>query len=116
MMAQVPPQPRSASLRLPIFPTPQRAGAGFKPAHLPAILEEAKSVGFFEVHAENYMGDGGAPLAQLARLRRDYPIFVHGVGLSIGGLQDLDKAHLARLKAVVASCGRFGCLTPGGSP
>ncbi|MFO1034975.1 MAG: DUF692 domain-containing protein [Hyphomicrobiales bacterium] len=88
-------------LRLPIFPTPQLAGAGFKPAHLPSILAEDKAAGFFEVHAENYMGDGGVPHAQLERLRRDYPLYVHGVGLSIGGWQPLDAGHLARLKRVV---------------
>jgi uncharacterized protein (UPF0276 family) len=89
------------ALRHPIFPTPQRAGAGFKPEHLDDILQDKMKVGFFEVHAENYMGEGGAPHAALARLRRDYPLFVHGVGLSIGGLAALDADHLARLKRVV---------------
>jgi uncharacterized protein len=90
-----------SALRLPIFPSPQKCGAGFKPEHLADILEDRRKVGFFEVHAENYMGKGGAPHAALERLRRDYPIFVHGVGLSIGGMAPLDAGHLARLKAVV---------------
>jgi uncharacterized protein len=102
MATAMSPAPRRSPLRLPIFPTPQRAGAGFKPEHLSDILAEEKSVGFFEVHAENYMGDGGVPHAQLERLRRDYPIFLHGVGLSIGGLQPIDQHHLARLKAVAS--------------
>lgn len=78
-----------------------RAGAGFKPGHLSAVLETRAGAGFFEVHAENYMGAGGPPHAQLERLRADYPVTVHGVGLSIGGAGPLDEAHLARLKTVV---------------
>lgn len=88
-------------LRLPIFPTPQKSGAGFKPEHLPDILNDQRKVGFFEVHAENYMGLGGAPHVALERLRRDYPIFVHGVGMSIGGAGPLDAEHLARFDAVI---------------
>lgn len=76
-------------------------GASFKPAHLGAIMEDAGGIGFFEVHAENYMGAGGPPHARLERLRRDYPVSVHGVGLSIGGHGPLDAAHLARLKMLI---------------
>ncbi len=78
-----------------------RAGAGFKPQHLAAIIESRAKAGFFEVHAENYMGAGGPPHARLERLREDYPLSVHGVGLSIGGAGPLDEDHLQRLKAVV---------------
>jgi uncharacterized protein (UPF0276 family) len=92
---------RAQQLRLPIFPTPQKAGAGFKPEHLPDILEDDRKVGFFEVHAENYMGDGGAPHVTLERLRRDYPIFLHGVAMSIGGAGPLNAEHLARFKSLV---------------
>lgn len=88
-------------LRQPVFAAPQKSGAGFKPEHLADILNDQRKVGFFEVHAENYMGQGGRPHAQLQRLRDDYPIYVHGVGLSIGGYGDLDKAHLQRLADVV---------------
>ncbi len=91
-------------MHLPIFPTPLRTGAGFKPMHFEEIMADKEKVGFFEVHAENYMGDGGAPHAMLQRLRLDYPLFVHGVGLSIGGEQGLDKKHLTRLKKVVDRC------------
>lgn len=84
----------------PAYPKPSKAGAGFKPEHLQDILRDEAHVGFFEVHAENYMGSGGAPHAALSRLRADYPIFLHGVGLSIGGDGPLDIAHLARLKRV----------------
>lgn len=89
------------ALRLPIFPTPHKSGAGFKPEHLEDILSDRRKVGFFEVHAENYMGDGGAPLAMLERLRSDYPVFLHGVAMSIGGEAPLNREHLARFKRLV---------------
>lgn len=87
-------------LRLPIFPTPLKAGAGFKPEHLADILRDEDGIGFFEVHAENYMGDGGAPHAALSKLREDSPIFLHGVGMSIGGETPLDREHLKRFRQV----------------
>ena len=83
---------------------PARAGIGFKPQHLADILAAEQPVGFFEVHAENYMGAGGPPHAQLGALRDVYALSVHGVGLSIGGEAPLDRAHLARLKAL---CDRY---------
>lgn len=89
-----------SQLRLPIFPTPLKAGAGFKHEHLPDILHDTDAVGFFEVHAENFMGDGGAPHAALAKLREDYPVFLHGVGMSIGGEAALCSDHLKRFRQV----------------
>ena len=80
---------------------PDRAGAGFKPEHAAAIVAEKDRIGFLEVHAENYMGDGGTPHRILSELRRDLPLSIHGVGLSIGAPTGLDPAHLARLKGVV---------------
>lgn len=80
---------------------PARAGLGLKPEHLDEILTTEPDVGFFEVHAENYMGDGGAPHRALAEIAVRYPLSLHGVGLSIGAEQPLDKAHMARLKALV---------------
>jgi uncharacterized protein len=87
--------------RLPVFPARVAVGAGFKPAHLAEILADPGETGFFEIHAENYMSDGGMPHAQLERLRAAFPLFVHGVAMSIGGEAPLDKAHLARLRALV---------------
>lgn len=78
-----------------------RAGVGFKSAHFSDIERTRPDIGLFEVHAENYMGAGGAPHAQLAHIRRDYPLSLHGVGLSIGGAGPLDRAHIARLKQLV---------------
>jgi hypothetical protein len=77
---------------------PPRAGVGLKARHCETILETKPDVGWFEIHAENYMGAGGPPHRQLERIRADYPVSLHGVGLSIGADRPLDEAHLARLK------------------
>ncbi|MBK1865648.1 DUF692 domain-containing protein [Aestuariivirga sp. YIM B02566] len=83
---------------------PSHAGVGFKPEHFDTITEKRQPIGFFEVHAENYMGDGGLPHAQLTRLRENYALSLHGVGLSIGSAQDLDRDHLIRLRRL---CERY---------
>ena len=77
---------------------PAAPGVGYKPQHYSAILADAAPVDWLEIHAENYMGDGGRPLAQLRALSERFAISVHGVGLSIGGEGALDRDHLARLK------------------
>ena len=83
---------------------PPCSGVGFKPEHFKAINEAAQPIGFFEVHAENYMGAGGLPHVHLAKLRESYALSIHGVGLSIGSMQPLDRDHLARLKLL---CDRY---------
>ena len=83
------------------MPIPARAGVGLKPEHVDRILLEGPDMGFFEVHAENYMGGGGLPHAQLAAIRERYPISVHGVGMSIGGETPIDPDHLDRFRMVV---------------
>ena len=77
---------------------PPAPGVGYKPQHYAAIMSDPAPVGWLEIHAENYMGAGGRPLAQLRHLSERFPISVHGVGLSIGGEAPLDKDHLARLR------------------
>jgi uncharacterized protein len=79
---------------------PARGGIGLKGEHYKAILETKPDLGFFEIHAENYMGEGGLPHAALTAIRETYPLSLHGVGLSIGGAKPLDQDHLARLKAL----------------
>lgn len=81
---------------------PARAGVGLKAEHCRTILDVRPEIGFFEVHAENYMGAGGPPHRYLSAIRDAYPLSIHGVGLSIGGCQPLDTAHLQRLKTLVA--------------
>ena len=75
-------------------------GIGLRAAHVAEIAVRRPSVGFLEVHAENYMTRSPA-FAALAGLRRDYPISLHGVGLSLGGAGALDARHLARFKSLV---------------
>ncbi len=77
---------------------PAKPGTGYKPQHFASIMADPGPVGWLEIHAENYMGDGGRPLAQLRCLAERFPISVHGVGLSIGGEGRLDKDHLDRLR------------------
>lgn len=79
---------------------PAKAGVGFKLSHAEAILADPSSVGFVEIHAENYMGAGGPPHRALGAVRDVLPVSLHGVGLSIGGEGTLDREHLARLAAV----------------
>ncbi|MFC2966831.1 MNIO family bufferin maturase [Acidimangrovimonas pyrenivorans] len=80
---------------------PPRAGVGLKPQHYRDILDTRPDIGFFEIHAENYMGAGGPPHRYLETIRADYPLSLHGVGLSIGADRPLDRDHLARLKALI---------------
>ncbi|MCD2184392.1 MNIO family bufferin maturase [Rhizobium sp. GN54] len=89
------------ALRFPRHRIDGMAGTSFKHEHLTAILEEDRRHGFFEVHAENYMGDGGMPHRALTRIRQDYPVSIHGVCMSIGGPQPLDRRHLARFRALI---------------
>ncbi len=77
---------------------PNAPGVGYKPQHFNDLQNDPGDVAWIEVHAENYMGDGGRPLAQLRALSEKFPLSVHGVGLSIGGEGPLDRDHLARLK------------------
>ena len=90
-----------AALRFPAHPIEGLAGTSLKPEHLPSILDAPKTRGFFEVHAENYMGAGGPPHRALNAIRRDYPLSLHGVCMSIGGPRSLDKAHLERFRRLV---------------
>ncbi len=80
---------------------PAAPGVGYKPQHYSDIINGADPLGWLEVHAENYMGAGGRPIAQLRHLSERFPISVHGVGLSIGAEGDLDPDHLSRLKHLV---------------
>ncbi|MGH8502933.1 MAG: MNIO family bufferin maturase [Gammaproteobacteria bacterium] len=81
---------------------PAAAGIGLKPAHYEALLAERPSVAFLEAHTENYMGAGGPPHRYLEALAELYPLSFHGVGLSLGGVAPLDRAHLVRWRELVA--------------
>lgn len=77
---------------------PPAPGVGFKTRHFDALMADPGPVAWIEIHAENYMGAGGRPQAQLRALSERFAVSVHGVGLSIGGEDALDREHLARLK------------------
>src|SRR6516225_4141731 len=77
-------------------PIPARAGIGLRFQHHQAVLDTHPAIGWFEIHPENYFG-GGSPLTYLERVRRDYPLSCHGVGLSLGSAQGVDRNHLADL-------------------
>ena len=80
-------------------PIPARAGIGLRFQHHQAVLDRRPDVAWMEVHTENYMG-GGTPLRYLDAIRRDVPISLHGVGLSLGSAEGFDPAHLERIKQV----------------
>lgn len=80
---------------------PPCAGLGLKPEHFRAILATRPDLGFFEIHAENYMIDGGPFHHYLTAIRERFALSIHGVGLSIGGEAPLDRTHLARLKLLL---------------
>ena len=87
--------------KIPTTALPARAGLGLKPEHYETILANRPDVGFFEVHAENYMGAGGPPHRYLEAITELYPLSLHGVGLSIGAARGLDKTHLKRLRSLI---------------
>jgi uncharacterized protein (UPF0276 family) len=76
------------------------SGIGLRSPHIAKILATRPPVDWLEVHAENYMG-GGPAVRTLERIRRDYPLSVHGVGLSLGSAEGLDAGHLERLAGLV---------------
>lgn len=96
-------QPRSYSGASPraLNPVPADAGIGLKPQHYRDIIATKPKLGWFEVHAENYMGAGGPPHRYLSAIRDLYPLSLHGVGLSLGSAGPLDRAHVARLKELI---------------
>ncbi len=79
-------------------PLPTAAGIGLRAPHVGPVLAQRPKVAWFEFHSENYFADGGPALANLDRIRADYPLSMHGVGLSLGSTDPLDIAHLAKLK------------------
>ena len=85
-------------------PIPARAGIGLRAPHHARVLTEHPAVAWFEVHAENFFVDGGPQLALLEAVRRDYPLSLHGVGLSLGGADPLDGRHLAQWRRLIDRC------------
>jgi len=82
-------------------PMPKGAGISLKAEHYHDVLEKQPKVAFFEVHSENYFSQGGAPHAMLTKIRDQYALSCHGVGLSLGSADRLSQCHLKRLKALI---------------
>ena len=87
--------------RVPCAPIPARAGIGLRAPHLEAAESGSATVGWLEVHTENYFHDDGPHLRALARARAHYPLSLHGVGLGLGSVDPIDCGHLARVKRAV---------------
>jgi uncharacterized protein len=75
-------------------------GLGLRPAHYETILNESPAVDWFEIISENYLVPGGKPIHYLERVRARYPLVMHGVSLSVGSLDPLDRKYLRQLKAL----------------
>lgn len=82
-------------------PIPARTGIGLRAQHFRAILAEPPPVAWMEIHPENYFGEGGVALRVLERVRVRYPLSFHGVGLSLGSTDPIDRDHLGKLKALI---------------
>ena len=80
---------------------PASAGVGLRAPHYREVLASLPDIAWFEVHSENYFGPGGQPLHFLERIRSHYPLSLHGVGLSIGSTDPLNREHLKKLKALI---------------
>ncbi|MCK9605464.1 MAG: DUF692 domain-containing protein [Methylomonas sp.] len=81
---------------------PACAGVGLRSQHYLDALHSPIRTGWLEVHSENYFGKGGAPLSYLEAIRADYPLSLHGVGMSLGSVDELDGRHLRQLKDLIA--------------
>ena len=88
-------------------PIPAAAGIGLRHTHVRAFLEAPQPAAWIEVHSENYLGEGGPRNRALEKIRRDYPVSCHGVGLSLGSWDGLDVDHLRRLRRL------FDWIQPG---
>jgi len=82
-------------------PVPAGAGIGLRSAHHEALVRDRPAVGWIEVHTENYFHDGGPHLAALERAREAYPLSLHGVGMGLGSVDPLDRAHVARVARAI---------------
>ncbi len=84
------------------YQLPARAGLGLKPEHFRSLLKTSPDIGFLEIHAENYMVDGGPFHHYLNLLHEKYPLSIHGVGLSVGAESEMD--HLRLADSLIKAC------------
>ena len=95
------PLPEPGSARRARAPIPWRAGIGLRPPHCRQLLDQLPAIGWLEVHSENYFGRGGQPLHLLEAARREYPVSLHGDGLSLGSADGLSRDHLVQLRRLI---------------
>ena len=81
---------------------PTRAGIGLRSPHHQHVLAESPPVAWFEAHTENYFADGGFAVECLSKIRARYPLSLHGVGLSLGSTDPLNRSHLAKVRQAIA--------------
>ena len=86
---------------VPPQPIPAKAGVGLRAQHYQEVLAQIPNIGWFEVHAENYFGGGGRPHYYLEKIRQEYPLSIHGVGLSLGSADPLSQTHLRNLRLLI---------------
>ena len=89
-------RPRFSSATIPVS-----SGIGLRAPHVREIVDSGPDLGWVEVHSENYFGDGGQPHRFLERIRADYPLSLHGVGLGLGSADPLDLEHLRKLARLI---------------
>jgi uncharacterized protein (UPF0276 family) len=88
-------------LNYPNYSILNQPGIGLRGPHLFQVLNEKPNINWLEVHAENFFSEGGEHIEALQKIRENYPLSVHGVGLSLGTTDELNKEHLKKLKQVV---------------
>jgi len=91
----------AVAVERPHGPIPPRSGIGLRAEHYRELVERRPPLAFIEVHSENYFGAGGAPLYFLEQARAQYPLSLHGVGLSLGSSDPLNLEHLRKLKTLI---------------
>ncbi len=93
-------------MQIPINESPffsKQVGVGLRAQHYEEVINTRPQIGWFEVHSENYFGSGGKPLDYLEKIRRDFPLSFHGVGLSLGSADGIQQAHLLKLKNLITA-------------
>lgn len=85
----------------PQLSIPEQAGIGLRSQHYHQIATERPKIAWLETHTENFFGEGGLPHQYLDTIRSNYPLSLHGVGLSLGSVDPLNKKHLQKIKQTV---------------
>jgi len=82
-------------------------GVGLRHCHFDDFIEQKPKIGWLEVHSENFFAKGGRPKSKLHEIQKNYPLSLHGIGLSLGSSDGADDQHLKYLKDVVEEYNPF---------